>query len=84
MIGLDAKTVSKKKVTREIEIKAGMEHYNNYMYRGEGHEQPGREPSNLYVNFQSIPPDPKSPDYPVTSRYSRKGDDLFYRHPLKL
>ena len=38
----------------------------------------------MYVNFQLAPPDAKSPDYPVTSRYSRKGDDLFYRHPIKL
>ena len=29
-------------------------------------------------------PDPSSPDYPVTCRYSRKGDNLFYRHPITL
>ena len=38
VIGLDGKTTQKKKVTREIEIKPGMEHYNNCMFRGEGHQ----------------------------------------------
>ena len=34
--------------------------------------------------FNLVAPDPKSKDYAVTSRYQRKGDDLFYKHPIQL
>ena len=71
-------------VNRQVEVKAGMTMHNNYTFKGEGHQQPGQNPSNLYVNFQLVAPDARSPDYPVTSRYGRKGDDLFYRHPITL
>ena len=38
----------------------------------------------MFVNFHAVPADPRSQDYPVTSRYSRNGNDLVYFHPITL
>ena len=61
-----------------------MDPNNNFTYKGEGHQQPGRPASNLYVNFVNAPPLPQSKDYDVTSRYSRSKNDLFYSKKITL
>ena len=56
----------------------------NYVFKGEGHQQPGRTASNLFVNFVLVPPHHKSHDFEVTSRYSRQQKNLFYRKKITL
>lgn len=83
-VGLDGKTTSQTVCNKQVEIKAGMDPNNNQKFRGEGHQQPGRPASNLYVNFLAAPPNPKSADFHVTSRYRRSGANLMYRQRITL
>ena len=53
---------------------------NSYTFAGEGHDQPGRKPSNLYIHFENAPADSSTPDYSVTKRYTRMNNDLLYKH----
>lgn len=61
-----------------------MDPINNFTFKGDGHQQPGRKPSNLYVNLQLAPPNPASKDYAVQCRYMRVRNDLIYRHKITL
>lgn len=81
---LDGRTLSYQVCNKQIEIKPGMDVNDNFKYIGEGHQQPGQKPSNLYVNFQQMPPNPNSADYEVASRYTRSKDDLFYTKRINL
>jgi DnaJ-class molecular chaperone len=56
-IGLDGKNVHYVVINRQVEVKPGMTMHNNYTFKGEGHQQPGHNPSNLYVNFQLMAAD---------------------------
>jgi DnaJ homolog subfamily B member 4 len=69
---------------KNIEVAKGMNDGDVFMYRGEGHQQPGSVPGDIKVTFKLVEPTEVSKDFAVTSRYSRKGDDLFYKHPIKL
>ena len=61
-----------------------MDYNNNFTYAKEGHQQPGRQASNLYINFQQAPPTWGTPDYHVTCRYMRNKNDLVYKHQISL
>ena len=84
IVSLDGKSISKIQATKEIEIKPGMDVQNSYSFVGEGHQQPGRSPSNLYIYFKYEPTDSSSPDFKVTQRYTRMKNDLLYRHKISL
>ena len=57
---------------------------NSYAFVGEGHEQPGRSPSNLYINFELAEADKSSDDFNITKKYKRIKNDLLYRHKITL
>ena len=57
---------------------------NDFTFKGEGHQQHGRQASNLFVNFVQIPPQPGQKDFGVQSRYSRNKQDLFFRKKISL
>ena len=57
---------------------------NKFSFIGEGHQQPGRDPSNLYINFENAPADSSSPDFKVTEKYTRMKNDLLYKHKISL
>ena len=61
-----------------------MDILNKYSYIGEGHQQPGRDPSNLYINFVNTAVDSSSPDFKVAERYTRMKNDLLYKHKITL
>jgi len=61
-----------------------MDQENNFSFRGEGHQQAGRKPSNLFINFVAAPPNPTSKDFAVVSRYTRKGSNLFFKKRISL
>lgn len=61
-----------------------MEQTDNFTYKDEGHQQPGRSTSNLYINFVAVPPNPSSNDFGVTCRYTRKGSNLFFKKRITL
>ena len=83
-LALDGKSISQTVCNKQIEIKAGMDHFNNVSYRGEGHQQAGRKASNLFINFIATGPNPASSDFAVTSCYSRKLNNLFYKKRITL
>ena len=64
---------------KQIEIKAGMDQNDNFTFKGEGHQQPGRPNSNLFINFVQAPGHSED-----ENRYSRKARDLFYRKRVTL
>ena len=83
-MALDGKTCAYKVTNKQIEIKPGMDIHDNYRYNGEGHQQAGQKSSNLYVNFQLAPPNWRSDDFEVTSRYTRQANDLHYKKRIAL
>lgn len=83
-VALDGKTLEQTACNKAIEIKMGMDMHCNQMFVGEGHQQPGQRSSNLYVNFQPMPPNATSNDFEVTRRYQRIKNDLIYRHKITL
>lgn len=56
----------------------------NFTFISEGHQQPGRPASNLFVNFVAVPHHESTPDYHITSKYSRFKQDLFYKKEITL
>ena len=84
IVALDGKSVSQQVVNRQVEVKQGMNMECNYSYRNEGHQQPGRIASNLFINFVDAPHDPRTHDFKVTSRYYRSKNNLFYRKLITL
>ena len=61
-----------------------MDIHNTFTFEGEGHQQPGRKPSNLFVSFVLSPLDPRAKDFQLMSRYQRIRNDLLYRHRITL
>jgi DnaJ-class molecular chaperone len=84
MVALDGKSLIKQTCNKQIVIKPGMDPNCNFTFHGEGHQQPGRPSSNLFVNFVAVPHHPSTPEYHITSRYSRFKKDLFYKKQISL
>lgn len=83
-VALDGKTLEQTVCNKQIEVKPGMDVDSKQHFMGEGHQQPGQNASNLYVNFQLMAPNPSSSDFEVTRRYQRIRNDLVYRHKITL
>ena len=79
IVALDGKTVSQEVTNKQVEVKPGMDIHDNIKYKGEGHQQPGRNASNLYMNYQLAMPNPTCSDYDIQMRYSRNRNDLFFK-----
>ena len=60
IVALDGKTISQQTNNRQVEVKPGMDSFDNIKWRGEGNQQPGKQPSSLYIDFQLAPPNPSS------------------------
>ena len=79
IVQLDGRSVVKQTCNKQIIIKPGMDQNSNFVYKGEGHEQPGRGASNLFINFVAVPHHASTPDFAVTSRYTRVNRDLYFK-----
>lgn len=65
-----------------------MNHQTTFTFKGEGHQQPGHKPSDLFVCLELVPPNPSSRDYYINSRYTlnhkNSFKDLYYYHAITL
>ena len=65
-----------------------MNHKTTFTFKGEGHQQPGHSPSDLFISLELVPPAPSSQDYYINSRYqlNHKNSyrDLYYYHAITL
>jgi len=57
-IALDGKTLQQTVSNKQVEVKAGMDPIHSFTFAGEGHQQPGRKHSNLFVKLVMMPPHP--------------------------
>lgn len=81
-IAADGDIIEGDLVTKSIEVAKGMSDGDSLNFVGEGHQ--GWPSSDLKVIFKMVDADPESENYEVASRYTRKGDDLYYRCPVNL
>ena len=51
-IALDGQTIEMQAQMKSIEVAKGMKDGDTYMYRGEGHQQPGSVPGDIKVIFK--------------------------------
>lgn len=69
VIGLDGKTITQQTANKQVEIKPGMSYKTTFTFKGEGHQQPGHSPSDLFITLELVPPAPNSGDYYINSCY---------------
>ena len=84
MLCLDGKTLKRENQTKEVYVRPGYSEKNNLTFKGEGNQQYRRDPTDLIVSFVEVEADRSNPNYELTKKYQRLGDDLVYTHTLSL